>query len=436
MFCSAEKSEHLLAALRTIGLNEMGYWASWMTALFVPCTVSALLAVVRPTAAAVLLPNPTSRLPCSPLHPPVCLLPTPPSCLALLAAEPLRVTPAAHRLGARHPAVHQVPNLDPVLGHAALPAGESWLTAAIPMENPYCGCKLTRVRSCLQSYASFAAFISSFVKQRSRVNAASFSMFLLALIFMTATSTYVYSPSCRFSPHTALTQPSHSPHAALTHPELQEPSATVAAAAVTWEVRSTQKERLPQRRRNLHVLDVHEGAVRAAAVLPVRPGVHSHRRHRLQLRARCDRQLGEAPMIPDETCKSTHFCRFVAQLIADRWSIRMTCPLRRTALSSTPAEPRPNTKSVSAPANRTFIEFPGVFRLCDRKANISQAFVLSLPVSSDTAVDALWSMFGQIFFYAVLSWYIGQIAAPDEGGACVLGRVAALRSVAIPIVTC
>ena len=154
MFCSAEKSEHLLAALRTIGLNEMGYWASWMTALFVPCTVSALLAVVRPTAAAVLLPNPTSRLPCSPLHPPVCLLPTPPSCLALLAAEPLRVTPAAHRLGARHPAVHQVPNLDPVLGHAALPAGESWLTAAIPMENPYCGCKLTRVRSCCSLPAS------------------------------------------------------------------------------------------------------------------------------------------------------------------------------------------------------------------------------------------------------------------------------------------
>ena len=24
-------------------------------------------------------------------------------------------------------------------------AGESWLTAAIPMENPYCSCKLTRV---------------------------------------------------------------------------------------------------------------------------------------------------------------------------------------------------------------------------------------------------------------------------------------------------
>ena len=26
-------------------------------------------------------------------------------------------------------------------------AGESWLTAAIPMENPCCGCELTRVRS-------------------------------------------------------------------------------------------------------------------------------------------------------------------------------------------------------------------------------------------------------------------------------------------------
>ena len=25
-------------------------------------------------------------------------------------------------------------------------AGESWLTAAIPIENPYCSCKLTRVR--------------------------------------------------------------------------------------------------------------------------------------------------------------------------------------------------------------------------------------------------------------------------------------------------
>ena len=39
------------------------------------------------------------------------------------------------------PRGHQVPH------HRERGRGESWLTAAIPMDNPYCSCKLTRVRS-------------------------------------------------------------------------------------------------------------------------------------------------------------------------------------------------------------------------------------------------------------------------------------------------
>ena len=31
------------------------------------------------------------------------------------------------------------------------PAGEPWLTAATPVENPYCSCGLTRVRYALQA---------------------------------------------------------------------------------------------------------------------------------------------------------------------------------------------------------------------------------------------------------------------------------------------
>ena len=38
------------------------------------------------------------------------------------------------------PGLHPIRCLEAVFG-------ESWLTAAIPMENPYCSCKLTRVRS-------------------------------------------------------------------------------------------------------------------------------------------------------------------------------------------------------------------------------------------------------------------------------------------------
>ena len=43
---SGEKADHLLAALRVIGLNEMAYWVAWMGAFFVPCVGGAFLSTV------------------------------------------------------------------------------------------------------------------------------------------------------------------------------------------------------------------------------------------------------------------------------------------------------------------------------------------------------------------------------------------------------
>ena len=43
---SGEKADHLLAALRVIGLNELAYWAAWTAAFFVPCVGGAFLSTV------------------------------------------------------------------------------------------------------------------------------------------------------------------------------------------------------------------------------------------------------------------------------------------------------------------------------------------------------------------------------------------------------
>ena len=45
------------------------------------------------------------------------------------------------------------------LGIPKSESGESWLTAAIPTENPYCSCKLTRVRSSADSVYQIVAGI-------------------------------------------------------------------------------------------------------------------------------------------------------------------------------------------------------------------------------------------------------------------------------------
>ena len=59
--------------------------------------------------------------------------------------DELRVLPEGVRhLKSLHPRLHRP---DHVQLRPGVQPGESWLTAAIPMDSPYCSCKLTRVRA-------------------------------------------------------------------------------------------------------------------------------------------------------------------------------------------------------------------------------------------------------------------------------------------------
>ena len=114
---SGEKADHLLAALRVIGLDECAYWVAWMSAFFVPCVIGALLATITGNVLDIRLYNKCSF------------------------------------------SVHFVAML-----------------------------------LFLQSYAAFAACLSSFVKRPQYVNSMTFGLMLFVIIFTQLTDTYEYRP--------------------------------------------------------------------------------------------------------------------------------------------------------------------------------------------------------------------------------------------------